>query len=568
MNFAILRTKKLKTIPNISGSLRHQYRERKTSNADPARRGLNIESHTNSGEALAAIKARLKQLGKIRKNGVLAVEYLITASPEWFKTDAACDRDEVGTGRRYFERSLEWLRKKHGEENVICSVIHHDETSPHMSVFVVPALETPKGSRLNARAFFGGRAVMSKLQTDFAEDVGADFGLQRGIEGSQSRHTSIKKYYQQVKTAMTEIPDPDKAKSAVAKALAWDREQKSREARARALEELRKRSTRLREIPLEDVLAKSEIDPDRRDRNNYKTPVGRITVTGQKFHNHTTKKGGGGAIDLVMMLNECTMPQAVQWLASTFGEGPVCEQLAVSTRQQVSKIVAGAPPLDPLKPYRSTPSTWDKVRSYLVDVRGISGKFVDYLKTKGKVWSDGRANAVFPLNPVDVQSGKVGKETIGVYLRGTVGPDNDFKGVRGEKGVFLLPAPPDSVDCPELGVPPQLAVVEAPIDAISLQELGHFKGEVVATCGNPSHEVSVWLQSIAKVKALFLATDNDLEGEKQADALGVGTRYKPQGKDWSEDLMKLRLDSCAGTAGADKQRASGPGSSGSLADGM
>ena len=60
-----------------------------------------------------------------------------------------------------------------------------------MVVYVVPLV----GDKLNAKAFTGGRTTLSKMQTDFARDVGQQFGLVRGIEGSRAQHQTIKEFY-------------------------------------------------------------------------------------------------------------------------------------------------------------------------------------------------------------------------------------------------------------------------------------------------------------------------------------------------------------------------------------
>ena len=124
---------------------------------------------------------------KPRKNAVLAIEYLIGASPEWQGWHTK-KQDE------YFKRALQFLENKHGKENIITSVVHMDETTPHMSVFVVPI---DKKGKLNCRDFLGGREKLRNLQTDFAKKV-ESLGLERGVEGSKAEHNSIKKYYSTV----------------------------------------------------------------------------------------------------------------------------------------------------------------------------------------------------------------------------------------------------------------------------------------------------------------------------------------------------------------------------------
>lgn len=81
MDFAILRVEKLKTFGNIAASLMHNYRLRPTPNADPARLGDNEHDLKTAQQVMNGIKNRLPE--KTRKNAVLAIEYLITASPDW-----------------------------------------------------------------------------------------------------------------------------------------------------------------------------------------------------------------------------------------------------------------------------------------------------------------------------------------------------------------------------------------------------------------------------------------------------------------------------------------------------
>ncbi len=181
MNFAILRIDKLKEWGHIGGSLSHTYRTRETPNADPARLASNEHHGPQTPEAvMEAMKARMPE--KVRKNAVLAIEYFIGGSPEHFKgTD----------GSKYFEDARQWLIKKHGAENVISTHVHRDETTPHMVAYVVPIVN----DKLNARHFFGGPDAMRQMQTDFAQEVGAKHGLERGIEGSQAKHQTIREYY-------------------------------------------------------------------------------------------------------------------------------------------------------------------------------------------------------------------------------------------------------------------------------------------------------------------------------------------------------------------------------------
>ena len=188
MNYAILRTAKLKTMGNIGGSLAHNYRTIETPNADPNRTPENVHTVVTAEAVKQAIQNRLPE--KRRSDAVLCIEYLITASPEW----EGWGNDKEA---EFFKRASLWLSDKHGEENVAGVSIHRDISTPQLVAYVVPIDQRGK---LNCKDFLGGRAKLSQMQTDFANQV-KDLGLTRGKEGSKAKHTSIKAYYHDINHA-------------------------------------------------------------------------------------------------------------------------------------------------------------------------------------------------------------------------------------------------------------------------------------------------------------------------------------------------------------------------------
>lgn len=194
MSFAILRTAKLKSFGEIGGSLSHNYRDRPTPNANPQQTPQDEHSLKNAESVMTAIKEKLP--AKRRKDAVLCVEYLITASPDWVGWNKS---DE----QKYFDDAKKWLEDKHGKDNVIATTIHRDESTPHMIAYVVPLVD----GKLNAKKFLGGRQKLSDMQTDFAKSVGEPLGLVRGLEGSKAEHQTIKQYYANVNTAVKISPD-------------------------------------------------------------------------------------------------------------------------------------------------------------------------------------------------------------------------------------------------------------------------------------------------------------------------------------------------------------------------
>lgn len=195
---AIMRCEKLSSMGSVAGALKHCYRERETPNAVPERTPQNQHGRAKStDEAMGLLRELLP--AKRRKDAVLAVEYVITASPEWWKKASKFEQVE------FFNQGHKWLADKYGDKNIFVATIHRDETSPHLSAFVVPL--TSDG-RLSAKEFIGNRAQMSADQTSFAKAV-KHLGLERGIEGSKATHTTISEYYRRVHGQTPKTPDVD-----------------------------------------------------------------------------------------------------------------------------------------------------------------------------------------------------------------------------------------------------------------------------------------------------------------------------------------------------------------------
>lgn len=183
-NYCILRAEKLTSFGSIAGSAKHTSREIPTPNADASRTHLNKTFGAQDAAAVrVAIEARLP--AKRRKDAVLAIEYLVTASPEWFRTVPTKQQNA------YFAAAVRGLEARHGKANVVCVNMQLDETSPHLVAYVVPLT---KDGRLSAKDFLGGRKILTQMQTEFAEKVGKPVGLQRGVEGSKATHTTAKQY--------------------------------------------------------------------------------------------------------------------------------------------------------------------------------------------------------------------------------------------------------------------------------------------------------------------------------------------------------------------------------------
>lgn len=207
--FAICRIEKLKSTGNIGGLNSHLTRTMDVQNADKELSHLN-HREVGSLDLNLDIQKRL-EAAKItpRKNAVLAVEHLLTASPEYFKLKKVEGdvgkkhslRGDVQGYNAFKNNAIEWLNERYGKENVVNVTVHLDETTPHIHAIIVPI--DAKG-KLNARDFFGGRDKMREMQDSYAQKM-KPLGLERGLEGSKAQHTSIKEFYGIIKADKTQL---------------------------------------------------------------------------------------------------------------------------------------------------------------------------------------------------------------------------------------------------------------------------------------------------------------------------------------------------------------------------
>jgi hypothetical protein len=126
-----------------------------------------------------AINNRIRAHGiKPRKNSVVAIEYVmgLVGTPDEIR-EAYGNNYSAETFLR--DRCLDFLREKHGQENIVSISLHFDETNPHVHVVTVPIVEkevryknrygsgTKREHRLCAKDFTGHRDKLRELQTDF-----------------------------------------------------------------------------------------------------------------------------------------------------------------------------------------------------------------------------------------------------------------------------------------------------------------------------------------------------------------------------------------------------------------
>lgn len=153
---------------------------------DNARTHLNYHLILPRKSYIEIINERLSELElkrRIRSDAILMNSFIITSDGEFFKGLLPWKQ------REFFRDCAEFFSRKYGSENMISTVVHLDETTPHMHLNFIPINE----GRLSSKSLFD-RQKLAQLQTELHESIGRKWGLQRGKEGSQAKHLSTAEY--------------------------------------------------------------------------------------------------------------------------------------------------------------------------------------------------------------------------------------------------------------------------------------------------------------------------------------------------------------------------------------
>lgn len=553
MAYAIMRTKKLKTPGNLAASASHIERTRPTHNAD-----LTISNEWLGGTApgmYAKAKEVWDQIPKKRSDAVHGIEVLLTASPEAFSEGLDLDA--------WKEQSMTWLRQQFKGCELVGACLHLDESTPHIQAILIPTDKAPDGTlKLNCKKYLGSAQKLSMMQTSYAKAV-ESLGLERGLKGSKAKHVTIAQFYQGIakgsgvkfKPFAVESPPvllTGKARDAWANAQTAALKKdlsgpiKSLRSEASRANDLGKRNNdlkrsnsalslentelkrqrkeeadKLRTLPLEQVAAAlgcyQTAELKAKDVHQFESPVGKINIDGQKFFNVEDGKGGGGAFDLVMHVNDCTYTEALAWLRDSFDPSAAVRAAVESARLKAEADVQKAPPA-PFKAPEHVPGAWPRVREYLTQVRSLAGSLIDKLRDAGWLGADQRNNAYFIKAK--------GNTITSAELRGT--GRSRFKGSRGRSSEGVFPVMTEGAR--------KLAVCEGAIDAITYVQL-HDGYSAIATCGTGKYACADEFikEHGHRFDSIVCASDRGPGGEGMAQALGLPHAPPPAGfGDWNE----------------------------------
>lgn len=199
-SYSIARISKMKSFVQARGMSRHNNREFDTPNADEEKTPDNIQL-VGTGDIEADVKKRITESGmdlkKIRKNAVLAVDHMLTASPEYFRPNGErpgeYDQQRLDN---WVKASMKFLKDEYGD-NLVNAKLHLDESTPHIHAVMVPVHHDPnkrQPTNLRAKEWFNGRDKLVEFQDKYHKAT-EHLGLERGIPGSRAKHQRVKAYY-------------------------------------------------------------------------------------------------------------------------------------------------------------------------------------------------------------------------------------------------------------------------------------------------------------------------------------------------------------------------------------
>lgn len=207
--YNIMRTEKLKDRKKISSAAAHNFRLRHQGNIDPSKTPLNqvmvntLNADLQNIEGLQkAFMEHYKAIGaKINQDSVLAQEFIISASPKFFKGMKPKDVEQ------WAKHQVEFMKKEFGD-NLKVAVLHLDEDTPHLHFMLTSEEKSLKAYKNRYGECFKETIGLNANRWDPKFLIGLHdrhyehnkhYGLKRGEPGSKKKHKPVKDYYRELR---------------------------------------------------------------------------------------------------------------------------------------------------------------------------------------------------------------------------------------------------------------------------------------------------------------------------------------------------------------------------------
>lgn len=224
LNYAIFRSEPIMTIPDLAQIGSHNKREKKAYNSNP---DIKQELSKNNIELVPLTEKYVKGFYNLtneyrkqheekqktertdrkktfnqmlnKSRNVVADELLFTATSEFFKNMTINDiKDWANTCMEFVYNDLGYTK-----EQVLHSVVHLDEKTPHIHCVVVPLVKkfdnrtNTERYTITKKEYIKDKIHLSQLQDMYHKRlVDKGYDLERGIKGSDNQNINIKQYKQ------------------------------------------------------------------------------------------------------------------------------------------------------------------------------------------------------------------------------------------------------------------------------------------------------------------------------------------------------------------------------------
>jgi len=228
--YCIAGFRKVKERQNFTGMANHNFRihltQKEAKRIDRSRSHLNRVllnplgvDKSNAKDLAQKIDGHYKKIGAtVKANSVLAIDLVLTTSPEFFQDEKGNSWHQGGKIRPEFEKKIDdwvstqidFVKKQFGESAIKSAVLHLDETTPHIHFLITPE----QTKELKYKNQYGAQSkIVTSLNADRwnpnwwkglltnYEKANKKFGLKKGQEGSMSKNVPLKEFTKAVSEA-------------------------------------------------------------------------------------------------------------------------------------------------------------------------------------------------------------------------------------------------------------------------------------------------------------------------------------------------------------------------------
>jgi hypothetical protein len=180
----VINVKKVKNNIAIKKISDHNLRQQSSENVDPSKSDQNLYLVGSADlNVVQEVKTKLEGI-KYRKDANKVINLVFSASNE--------EMSKINP-IQWAKDMTKFCEEKFGKENILYSVLHRDELTPHLHISFVPIVD----QKLRSNVYFDGPAKLSKFRQDVYK-INQKYGFKRDQQKTKAKAQSISKHYQEV----------------------------------------------------------------------------------------------------------------------------------------------------------------------------------------------------------------------------------------------------------------------------------------------------------------------------------------------------------------------------------